>query len=211
MTAAAMHSDSLIESSWRLALYFARRVRIWPELLDDVDQDDIDSLALFTTVKAASYWKPARGTWSSFLSVCIRRACFQFLRRARDRVLWRARPVVLDSGEEVDAVDLLEDDRPGPEELADPRVLAEQLLRTLDRRSVEVLRLRYGIDGNSEHSLKEIGEALGLAWQRVQQIEYSALKRLRRKIDGRQRRADLSSAGLLEGSEPGLTIRPSLV
>lgn len=53
------------------------------------------------------------------------------------------------------------------------------LRRVLSRREAEVIRLRYGLAGQVEHTLAEIGEKFGLSRERVRQIEFSAMKKLR--------------------------------
>ena len=68
--------------------------------------------------------------------------------------------------------------------------LAENAVRhaveTLPEREREVVKLRYGMDGDPDpKSLEEIGRILGLTRERVRQIEAQALQRLaeRREID----------------------------
>ncbi|MBI2301527.1 MAG: sigma-70 family RNA polymerase sigma factor [Armatimonadetes bacterium] len=77
--------------------------------------------------------------------------------------------------------------------LADPRAHAPEagaleaagdssvrrLLSGLDERESQVLIRRLGLFGEREHTLAEIGAALGLSRQRVQQLEQRALARLR--------------------------------
>jgi RNA polymerase primary sigma factor len=58
-------------------------------------------------------------------------------------------------------------------------------IRELPDREQEILRLRYGLNGDSDpKSLEEIGRIMGLTRERVRQLEASALKRLgeRREI-----------------------------
>jgi RNA polymerase primary sigma factor len=66
------------------------------------------------------------------------------------------------------------------EELLDHDVMktALELLDTLDAREATILKLRFGLDNNSPHTLKEIGLELGLTRERVRQIENEALQRL---------------------------------
>lgn len=53
-----------------------------------------------------------------------------------------------------------------------------QMIEELDPREATVLRMRFGLDDMQPHTLKEIGERLGLTRERVRQIETGALSRL---------------------------------
>src|SRR5262249_20201812 len=56
---------------------------------------------------------------------------------------------------------------------------ARQALAVLDAREVLVLRMRFGIDAPSDHTLEEIGGHLAVTRERVRQIEAKALAKLR--------------------------------
>jgi RNA polymerase primary sigma factor len=51
-----------------------------------------------------------------------------------------------------------------------------KLLNSIDERAAEILRLRFGLDGQDPMTLKEIGEKVGLTRERVRQIERDTLK-----------------------------------
>ncbi len=61
---------------------------------------------------------------------------------------------------------------------ADELHLVLDLLERMDKREATVLRMRFGLDGEPERTLKEIGECLGLTRERVRQIESEALAKL---------------------------------
>jgi RNA polymerase primary sigma factor len=74
------------------------------------------------------------------------------------------------------------DEVPDPEEAAMNRFMGDEIeraLSTLDERDAQVIRLYFGLEGGREHTLEEIGLALGVTRERVRQLRDRALKHLR--------------------------------
>jgi RNA polymerase primary sigma factor len=93
-------------------------------------------------------------------------------------------------GEEGDTAlgDLLESGDPNIEEEVEVSLVEETLRRTIEDLPVperDVIRLRYGINGDDPQPLRETGRRLGLSAERVRQIESKALKLLatRRELE----------------------------
>tara|TARA_Y100000034_G_C6910079_1_gene424064 strand:+ start:3279 stop:4787 length:1509 start_codon:yes stop_codon:yes gene_type:complete len=54
-----------------------------------------------------------------------------------------------------------------------------KFLGHLSERDSEILKMRYGIGYGQEHTLEEVGEAYGLTKERIRQIEFKSMERLR--------------------------------
>jgi len=69
-----------------------------------------------------------------------------------------------------------------PEVEVEGRLLTEAItdaLSTLEARDAKVLRLYFGLEGEREHTLEEIGNMLGVTRERIRQLRDRALRRLR--------------------------------
>lgn len=80
-----------------------------------------------------------------------------------------------DKGEDVDPADVAEEHQ-------DRNRLAE-ILGDMPKRSLEILKLRYGLGGEEPRTLREVGEKVHLSRERVRQIENESLAELRRMFD----------------------------
>lgn len=60
------------------------------------------------------------------------------------------------------------------------------IIDTLKPNEAQVLRMRYGLDGQKPMSLKEVGEVFDLTKERIRQIEKLAIKRMRCPVRARR-------------------------
>jgi len=65
------------------------------------------------------------------------------------------------------------------------------VLAGLTPREAKVLRMRFGIDMNTDHTLEEVGKQFDVTRERIRQIEAKALRKLRHPTRSEQLRSFL--------------------
>ncbi|MBI5379168.1 MAG: sigma-70 family RNA polymerase sigma factor [Nitrospirae bacterium] len=79
--------------------------------------------------------------------------------------------------------EILEDETsPSPDQEMEEKALGDHVkeaLRSLTPREEKILRMRFGLGGEREHTLEEVGRALSLTRERIRQLEIRALRRLK--------------------------------
>jgi len=70
----------------------------------------------------------------------------------------------------------------------------ESVLKTLTPREEKVIKMRFGLDDGSEHTLEEVGQSFAVTRERIRQIEAKALRKLRHPSRSRKLRAFLEAS-----------------
>ena len=65
------------------------------------------------------------------------------------------------------------------------------VLRTLTPREERVIKMRFGLEDGSEHTLEEVGQSFAVTRERIRQIEAKALRKLRHPSRSRKLKAFL--------------------
>jgi RNA polymerase primary sigma factor len=68
----------------------------------------------------------------------------------------------------------------------------QAIVGELDEKERDVIRMRFGLDGEEPRTLQEIGETLGLSRERIRQIESKAKEKLRRSQEAQSLRGYLN-------------------
>jgi len=71
------------------------------------------------------------------------------------------------------------------------RKIVKDVLESLTPREAKVLRMRFGIDMNTDHTLEEVGKQFDVTRERIRQIEAKALRKLRHPSRSEQLRTFL--------------------
>ncbi len=66
--------------------------------------------------------------------------------------------------------------------------MTDNVLKTLTPREERVIKMRFGLDNGSDHTLEEVGQNFAVTRERIRQIEAKALRKLRHPSRSRKLR-----------------------
>jgi RNA polymerase primary sigma factor len=76
---------------------------------------------------------------------------------------------------------------------ANLRETTTRILASLTPREERVLRMRFGIGMNTDHTLEEVGQQFSVTRERIRQIEAKALRKLKHPTRSRKLRSFLEN------------------
>ncbi len=172
----------LIERNMRLVAHVVKKYQNVEE-----NPEDLISIGTIGLIKAIQTFDGTKGSrLATYAARCIDNELLMMLRSrkksARDVSLYE--PIGTDKeGNEINLLDITCADCPDVLEEMTQREDVERLKlmlgRVLSGRELQVIRLRYALDGNREMTQREIGRLLGISRSYVSRIEKKALKKLR--------------------------------
>jgi RNA polymerase primary sigma factor len=83
-----------------------------------------------------------------------------------------------------------DDNAPTPfEQLSDKSLQLDvnQMISDLDEREAKIIRLRFGLEGETPLTLEEVGDLFGITRERVRQLQNMALSKMRKIMYGKER------------------------
>ena len=176
----------LIERNLRLVAHVIKKYQY-----TDYEMEDLLSVGTIGLIKAVNTFKADRGSrLATYAAKCVENEILMMFRAgkkyARDVSLYD--PIGVDKdGETVNLIDVLETgEREALEEIIlnqDVAKLYEVYRTCLKETEQLVLRQRYGLFGEKEHTQREIAGDLGISRSYVSRIEKKAIEKLRREFE----------------------------
>jgi RNA polymerase sporulation-specific sigma factor len=176
---------TLIERNLRLVVYIARKFEN-----TGVNVEDLISVGTIGLIKAVNTFDPEKQIkLATYASRCIENEILMYLRRNSKikteisfyeplNVDWDGNELLLSDilGTDNDIVyNIIEDD-------VDKQLLFLAMQR-LNSREKEIVHLRFGLNGTTEKTQKEVADILGISQSYISRLEKRIIKRLKKEIN----------------------------
>ena len=154
------------------------------------DQEDLISIGTIGLIKAVDTFDVNKGRLATYASRCIENEIRMHFRanRKTERELSLSEPIDTDGeGRPLTLMDVLAEEDTLAEDLelrTNLGVLGRYVQECLDPREQEIIRLRYGLDGDPLTQW-QVAQRLAISRSYVSRLETRALEKLRRRYEGR--------------------------
>lgn len=177
--------ESLIVHNLRLVVYIAKKFEN-----TSVNIEDLISIGTIGLIKAVNTFSPQRNIkFATYASRCIENEILMFLRKASNRKneISIEEPLNTDwDGNELLLCDVLGSDgdvinRDLEQEL-ECNLLLEAVSK-LNTREAMIMELRFGLNGNKEHTQKQVADLLGISQSYISRLEKKIIRRLKTDLE----------------------------
>ena len=153
------------------------------------DNDELISVGSIGLIKAVSTYRQNKGTGlATYASRCIENEILMTLRATKKHKnnISLHEPIGVDKdGNELSVIDMIADDRDVIEEV-ERGILMERLRditkACLDKREYEIIKYRYGLDGNAQLTQREIAQMFDISRSYISRIEKKALEKIKMHV-----------------------------
>lgn len=178
--------NTLIERNLRLVSHIMKKY-----YAQTADQEDLISIGTIGLIKGIATFDASKGArLATYAARCVENEILMHFRAQRKS----AQDVSLSDyietsadGAPLQLMDVVAEDSDLLEQVTN-REMAVQLHRAVDRCLTEqerqVIRLRYGLDGQSPRRQREVAGITGISRSYISRIEKRALEKLRRELEG---------------------------
>lgn len=177
--------EPLITHNLRLVVYIAKKFES-----SGSNVEDLISIGTIGLIKAVNTFCPERNIkLATYASRCIENEILMFLRKTSQlkNEVSIDEPLNVDwDGNELLLSDILGSDQDiinrGIEQEAENMVLLNAVAKLSDRER-SIMQLRFGMNGNKEHTQKEVADKLGISQSYISRLEKKIIKRLKKDVE----------------------------
>ena len=177
--------QTLVEHNIRLVVYIARRFDG-----DRTNLEDLISIGTIGLMKAIGTYRADRNIkLATYASRCIENEVLMHFRGSRKSAgdLSLSDSIDTDSdGNSLSLIDVLADEEDMSERVVQTDLcqhLSQLIDNVLDEREAEILRLRYGLNGDAALTQRETARRCSISRSYVSRLEKKALEKLKRKLE----------------------------
>ncbi|MBR7163158.1 MAG: RNA polymerase sporulation sigma factor SigK [Clostridia bacterium] len=175
--------EILIKHNLRLVAHVAKKYANYG------DNDELISVGSIGLIKAVSTYRQNKGTGlATYASRCIENEILMTLRATKKHKnnVSLYEPIGVDKdGNELSVIDMIADDKDVIEEV-ERDILMERLRDItkdcLDNREYEIIKYRYGLEGNVALTQREIAHMFNISRSYISRIEKKALEKIRSHV-----------------------------
>lgn len=182
--------NTLIEHNLRLVMHIIKKY-----YTTSADAEDLVSIGTIGLIKGVSTYRPDKGVrLATYASKCIENEILMYFRGQKKSAGDVSLSDALDadgSGEGPALLDTLSDGEDMLEELSRREAagwVRQAVDSVLSGREADIIRLRYGLDGQPPMPQREVAARIGISRSYVSRIEKKALQRLRESLEPEQGR-----------------------
>ncbi len=177
--------EKMIVHNLRLVIYIAKKFEC-----SAVSVDDLTSIGSLGLIKAVNSFIPSKNIkFATYASRCVENEILMYLRKQSNRNV----DVSIDDalsvdsdGNELNLIDVLYTDEyevsKNIEQESEKQVLW-QSINSLTGREREIILMRFGLNGNSEKTQKEVADEIGISQSYISRLEKRIFKKLRKEIE----------------------------
>lgn len=177
--------DLLITHNLRLVVYIAKKFESC-----QLPLEDLISIGTIGLIKAVNTFVPEKKIkLATYASRCIENEILMYLRKSSNRRQESSIDEPLNT--DADGNELLLSDILGSDENEISRRLEEDaerqvLLRAVENlplRECQIMCMRFGLNGQKEHTQKEVADQLGISQSYISRLEKRIIRRLRQQLE----------------------------
>ena len=177
--------EKMIVHNLRLVIYIAKKFEN-----SAVSIDDLTSIGSLGLIKAVNSFLPSRNIkFATYASRCVENEILMYLRKQSNRNVDISIDDALSvdgDGNELNLIDILYTDEyevsRNIEEESEKQILWKSV-EALPKREREIILMRFGLDGHTEKTQKEVADEIGISQSYISRLEKRIFKKLKKEME----------------------------